>query len=337
MVVSVPEMEDSQRRVILADIAREVGVSTATVSYVLNDAPGHSISAETQQRVLSVASKLGYKRSGVQGFRRGRCDVAVLDASTFSPGAALSSAIGAFDRSLREGGMMAIVRRGQPTEPGLPELVDAVAPVAVISMCHTTADAMVSLTAARVPHVSAYNFGSFNGGKGWDHALGEQQVLHLAARGHRCIAYAHTSDQRLRAVSRLRAAGAREAGEAFDLAGFVEFVSPEDDVSRLHLLARLRASHPRLSAVAAYDDEVAMALISTIHRMGLTVPDGMAVIGADELPLARLTVPALTTLGVDAGAVGERMAQNLLRERRGERRAFGDVEPEIRVVSRASA
>lgn len=45
-------------RVAAADVARAAGVSTATVSYVLNDRPG--VSAEMRQRVLQVAEKLGY-------------------------------------------------------------------------------------------------------------------------------------------------------------------------------------------------------------------------------------------------------------------------------------
>src|SRR5699024_894993 len=43
-----------------ADVARRAGVSRATVSYVLNDRPGHSISAATRQKVRAAADELGY-------------------------------------------------------------------------------------------------------------------------------------------------------------------------------------------------------------------------------------------------------------------------------------
>lgn len=329
--------EETRRRVILADVAREVGVSTATVSYVLNDSPGHTISAETQRRVLSVATKLGYERSIGRGFRRSRAEIAVLDASTFAPGSALSSAAGAFTRCLRDSGLTVIVHCDRSAEPTLTELVDAVAPVAVVSMGHSASTVSQSLRGLGIRHLATYDFSVLSGGKGWDHALGAEQVLHLAARGHRCIAFAHPDDARLRDVSQLRAAGAREAGEAFDLTGLIEFVSPDDDIIRLHVLAKLRAQHPALTAVAAYDDATAIGVIFALHQTGLPLPGGMAVMGADEIPFARHSVPALTTLRVDARRTGERMAKNLLHAMKGESLFVGDVEPEISVVSRASA
>lgn len=48
-------------RVRSVDVAREAGVSQATVSYVLNNDPRQSIPEETRARVLEVARKLGYQ------------------------------------------------------------------------------------------------------------------------------------------------------------------------------------------------------------------------------------------------------------------------------------
>ena len=47
----------------MKDIAQECGVSTATVSYVLNDVPNQSISAQTRKRILHVANMVGYVSS----------------------------------------------------------------------------------------------------------------------------------------------------------------------------------------------------------------------------------------------------------------------------------
>lgn len=47
----------------MKDIAKECGVSSATVSYVLNDVPNQSISAETKKRILHVANMVGYVSS----------------------------------------------------------------------------------------------------------------------------------------------------------------------------------------------------------------------------------------------------------------------------------
>ena len=50
-------------RVTLADIAREVGCSTATVSYVLNNDPRQKINEKTRMRIIQVSSILGYQKN----------------------------------------------------------------------------------------------------------------------------------------------------------------------------------------------------------------------------------------------------------------------------------
>ena len=52
-----------KKKYTMKDIAKECGVSSATVSYVLNDVPNQSISAETKKRILHVANMVGYVTS----------------------------------------------------------------------------------------------------------------------------------------------------------------------------------------------------------------------------------------------------------------------------------
>ncbi len=52
-----------KKKYTMKDIARECGVSTATVSYVLNDVPNQSISAATKKRILQIANMVGYVSS----------------------------------------------------------------------------------------------------------------------------------------------------------------------------------------------------------------------------------------------------------------------------------
>lgn len=62
----------STRRATAADIARAVGVSRATVGYVLNDTPGQTISQATRERVLESARRLGYRpRAAAQALASG--------------------------------------------------------------------------------------------------------------------------------------------------------------------------------------------------------------------------------------------------------------------------
>ena len=52
-----------KRRPTSSDVAREAGLSRATVGYVLNDVPHQSIPEPTRRRVLEAAAKLGYRPS----------------------------------------------------------------------------------------------------------------------------------------------------------------------------------------------------------------------------------------------------------------------------------
>ena len=52
-------------KVRLADIAKEVGCSTATVSYVLNNDPRQKINEETRKKIIQVSSILGYQKNTI--------------------------------------------------------------------------------------------------------------------------------------------------------------------------------------------------------------------------------------------------------------------------------
>ncbi|WP_344811323.1 substrate-binding domain-containing protein, partial [Microlunatus aurantiacus] len=56
------------------------------------------------------------------------------------------------------------------------------------------------------------------------------------------------------------------------------------------------------TAICAFNDEVALALLAGAQRCGIAVPDDLAVIGVDDLPLAALITPALTTIARDTAA-----------------------------------
>ena len=65
-------METFEKKATVKDIAREAGVSVATVSYILNNRTDQKISAETKKKVLQIANLLNYKpnhaaKSLVQG------------------------------------------------------------------------------------------------------------------------------------------------------------------------------------------------------------------------------------------------------------------------------
>jgi hypothetical protein len=78
---------------------------------------------------------------------------------------------------------------------------------------------------------------------------------------------------------------------------------------------RLRAflaEHPDVTAVLAYNDDLALVTLAAMRRLGLRAPDDLAVIGFDDTPHGALFSPALTTVHIDAEAIGRSAARTAL-------------------------
>jgi LacI family transcriptional regulator len=101
-------------------------------------------------------------------------------------------------------------------------------------------------------------------------------------------------------------------------------------------MSRLLAAEKRPTAVACFNDVVAIGAMLAIARHGLVPGRDLAVVGFDDTAEARHVSPALTTVSVDAVGLGERAAQILLRQiNEGERRLDTHV-GEARLVVRES-
>lgn len=73
----------------------------------------------------------------------------------------------------------------------------------------------------------------------------------------------------------------------------------------------LLARSPRVTAIFAANDTLAAAVVATAHRLGLTVPADLSVVGYDDSPVAEQVWPGLTTIHQDAQAMTERAVEVL--------------------------
>ena len=161
--------------------------------------------------------------------------------------------------------------------------------------------------------------------------VGRLQAGHLAAAGHTAIGYAYPDDDRVRIFAEPRLAGARQAVAA-ELS--VRTVPLDPDAAA----EAVRLWHAEgVTGVCAYNDDVALAVLAGMRRAGLTAPADLAVIGVDDIPAARLAVPALTTVTTDQAAVAAHLAATVLAAITG--RPGPETEPAeiVSVVHRASA
>jgi LacI family transcriptional regulator, repressor for deo operon, udp, cdd, tsx, nupC, and nupG len=298
----------------LADVARLAGVSPATASRALSDHP--HVAATTRQRVWQVARELEYvvspEASRLAGGATGRVAVVVPHLSRWFFGAVLEG----LEAELRAAGLDlllyrvagAVDRAAFFSELPARRKVDAVVLVgldvddAERGRLERIGVQIVAAGAQVAPYPSV---------RIDDHAAGRQAVDHLVHLGHRRIAMIASYDPEQH--------GAHPAGRTSAYhAALADAGLPADDDLVLTVpwgadegaeaMGTLLGRPTPPTAVYAHSDEVAIGVVRTLRRAGLTVPGDVSVIGMDDHPLAALT--DLSTVGqraTEQGAIAGRM------------------------------
>ncbi len=162
-------------------------------------------------------------------------------------------------------------------------------------------------TALKVPSVGVDNV-----------AAGYQATQHLIGLGHKKIMFmSGPSDS---ATSRHRQRGYLDALQAH---GYAPMVAEGDFrmESGFGLASRLKEDRRRPTAVFAGNDMMAIGVILGLTNLGLKVPDDVAVVGCDDIPMASLIKPPLATIRVPMYEIGARAMDLLLALMKGEDRA----------------
>ena len=288
-------------RVTSKDVAREAGVSQTTVSFVLNGRDEHGLSAETRRRVLETAKRLGYVPSGAgRALRKGRSNVVLCVVPELPVAEAMEQFKLALGRSLGEAGYTCVYMHHAGTATPLAELWQHVQPAVVVAFGGLPPADARSLLRAEIPLLDGVIMPGGAGLTGLSQEdVGRLQVEHLAARGHRHIGYAALDDPRERPFCLPRLAGATRACADLGLP------SPQV-VSMRYARASARAAVMEwtqgvtpVTAVAAFNDLLALAVLASCRTQHIAVPDDLALIGVDDLPVSSLAAPALTTIGMD--------------------------------------
>jgi LacI family transcriptional regulator len=127
----------------------------------------------------------------------------------------------------------------------------------------------------------------------------------------------------------------REAGLPVK-ASWVLHGAPVAEAGRDAALALLNAQ-PELTGLLCYNDLVAVGALRACAELGRNVPHDVAVVGFDDIPLAALVTPALTTCRIPRHELGVQAVQLLLDRVRGEPQDDQAVILEPELVIRASA
>ncbi len=290
-------------RTTVQDVARAAGVSVSTVSRALT---GGSVSPSTREAVVAVAHRLGYQPNrAARGLITGRTgNLGLIVPDLRNPFFAdVAKGVTARARAVDCG-----VFISDTDEDPVAEL-EAIATLRHntdgILLCSPRAKDAELLAAAdpqntvllhrRVPGLSSVVADIVDGTR--------QAIRHLRALGHRRIAYVSGPEDSWAARQRL--AGLAEFPDDGDLEILpVGSVAPTFDGGVLAGDLVLAGS---ATAVLAYNDLVAMGLLHRLAARGAVVPERMSVVGYDDISLAAMSHPPLTSVAVPkdrAGAIG---------------------------------
>lgn len=325
----------------IRDVAREAGVSIATVSRVFNQAS--LVRQDTCEHVRGVASRLDYwPNSAARSLITNRTSaIGVLLPDLY--GEFFSEVIRGIDLAARREKYQVLVSSSHASAETLVAAVRALrGRIDGLIVMAPDADATEAIQdfSTRFPVVllnpgpialecASLSVANFDGAYA--------AVRHLAGLGHRRIAIIRGPAGNSDAEERRR--GWHEALRDAGLAAPPELEIDGDFSESAGFAAaeRLLAMRPRPTAVFAANDYMAVGLLAAAREAGVHVPGDLAVCGFDDIAIARYLTPSLTTVDVDACELGERAMLKLLPFARGRRPA--DVQHETlptRVVVRAS-
>ncbi|GGS58826.1 LacI family DNA-binding transcriptional regulator [Actinokineospora fastidiosa] len=287
---------EAQGVLTLAQIAELAGVSTATVSKVVN---GHQeVASDTRAMVESVIQRHGYRRQKRQA-KAQLLEVVFHELAGPYP----VSVLNGVERAARAHGLSIVLTQLQGRhEPGRSwtDTVLTRRPTGVVMVySELTSAQQVQLASRDIPFVlvdptgePAHGVPSV-GADNWSGGLAATR--HLVNLGHRRVAII-TGGPMLSARARLDGyrAALEEAGLPVDPTLIREGEYRIVDGYR-HTTALMRLPEPPTAIFASNDGE-ALGVYQAAHALGLRIPDDLSVVGFDDLPPAEIMIPALTTV-----------------------------------------
>lgn len=302
----------------LADVARAANVSTATVSRCLNSPD--QVVRQTRERVLKAVSDLGYAPNfGARALAARQTHTIGAIIPTME-NAVFARGIQAFQEELVRHGKTLLIASSAYDETLEAEqirtLVARGADGLLLIGYHRETKIYEFLRKRSVPSLVAWSFDAAQGQPaiGFDNVNAMAALARLVIRqGHRqiaCISAPIATNDRARG----RVAGIRlamsEAG--LDADALIVTQTPYGIENGERAFRDIRARAPATTAVMCVNDVLAIGALRAAREMELRVPEDISVTGFDDLEIALLAEPALTTVHVPHREMGRRAASMLI-------------------------
>ena len=332
----------SDATVVLSDVAKRAGVSTASVSRVLNSPD--KVSPALRGRVQCAITELGYIPDGAaQALASRRSKIIGAIVPTLD-NAIFAECINALQRRLKQLGYTLLIASSEydPTE----ELQEAQALIRrgvdglmLVGEAHET-DLYRLLKYKKIPFVNCWTYHptanhpciGFN-----NHAAAMQVATYLLDLGHRDLAMvAGLTSNNDRAAARVAGVRNALADRGLSLAPDRLIERPYGIREGREALRTLLRKPPTPTAVVCGNDVLAFGVLLECQAAGIAVPGELSVTGFDDLNLSAHLQPPLTTVHVPSAEIGVRAADFLMTCISGQA-ALTQMEVEIKLVVRGTA
>jgi LacI family transcriptional regulator len=315
----------------IKDVARAAGVSSATVSYVLNDL--NKVSPEVDQLVRRTAAELGYTRNNAaRALKTGRnhtigCMLPSLTSPIFPE---IAQAV---QRRAEAHGFATVVvdsgkeieREEQMIQTLINHGVDG-----AVALLHPSFDMngieSFPLVALDSPHLGLDSIMS-------DHFVGGRMMAeHLIALGHKRVGYLRGRQEFFSSESRREGFLAAAHGRLDVVWEHEVDLIPQLSESAINAIGR-RA----VTAIACVNDLVAIAALSALKTFGLHVPDDVSVVGFDDMQMSSWPLIDLTTVRQPLDRLGEGAVDLLIQRIKAPGISREDRVVPVRLVQRGSS
>jgi LacI family transcriptional regulator len=315
-------------RVTLQDVARKSGFSPSTVSIVLSEAPlSRYVAAQTKERIRKTAESLGYRPDhfarSLRSRRSNTIGVLVFDIS--DPFCVLI--LRGIEKALHGTRWMPILMDAHNERSQFEGYLDLLMERRVEGLIvvanwlfdegglleKASHEVMPTVVVGR--DVSEKHIGSVIVD---NEAGGYQAIKHLYDLGHREIALIRGPEKLIDSIRRWKGVErfARESGWKVDPRRVRQLPDALDPFSGfeggVQLTADLLASRQKFTALMAFDDLTALGALRALGRAGRHAPRDCSLLGFDDVPLAALSTPGITTIRQPMEKMGAAAAQRVL-------------------------
>jgi LacI family transcriptional regulator len=340
------------QRITIRAVAREAGVSTQTISRVVNNHP--DVSPETRLKVEEVLDRLGYRPSAIarQLIQRHSMNLGVVASGHEYYGPSGMAVVGVEQQANELGYSLMLQLLHNPDTPQVSQIVDNFLAQEVEGIVWTVPEIGANRAwfkerkrELRIPNI----FLSMEQHPGlWVVSIDNRQgarlaTEHLLAAGYRRIGFIPGPAGWWEAGERQR--GWQDALSAYDILPEERQIAPACDwtpATGEQGLRALLASYPEIDAVFCANDHIALGALKTANERKLQVPRDLGVVGFDNRPESAYFSPPLTSVAQQLRDVGSLAVRELHRIIETARRGKPAEEPRAillqpRLVVRASS